>query len=107
MSNPQATRQRHALNRIAALVIETFSIVTRVTDRRVLLRREPVGNELHLFYCDKFEVADEEAVQASGYTSIEAEDAMRAHNHCVFVCKVFAGILAWFIEGASNFDSIR
>jgi hypothetical protein len=30
--------------------------------------------------------------------------AMRSHNHCVFVCKVFAGLLAHCIESASHFD---
>ncbi|KAL1800025.1 hypothetical protein ACET3X_000367 [Alternaria dauci] len=98
MSNPQAVQQRHAINRIFTLVIEIFTLVTRVADPRVLLRQETVNNELHLFYCHREDLGDEFVAQQTGYTSIDAEDALRSHNYCVFVCKIFAGILAWLIE---------
>jgi hypothetical protein len=107
MSNQQATLQRRVLIRITTLIIDTFSLVTRVTDRRILLRQETVGNELHLFVCRKEKLDHQYVARESGYTSIEAEDAMKAHNHCVFVCKLFAGILAWLLEGASSLDLIQ
>ncbi|CAN9085412.1 unnamed protein product [Alternaria sp. RS040] len=98
MSNPQATLQRHALNRISTFMIAIFTLITRVVDSRVLLRKETVGNELHLFFCHKEDLGDQFVAQETGYTSIEAEEAMESHNYCVFVCKVFAGMLAWLIE---------
>ncbi|KAG9192568.1 hypothetical protein G6011_11302 [Alternaria panax] len=70
----------------------------RTTDFRVLLRQEAVGSELHLFVCLEEDLGNQMVAQEMGYTSIEAEDAMRSHNHCVFVCKIFAGILAWWTE---------
>ena len=107
MSNPQATLQRHALNRISTFMVAIFTLITRVVDSRVLLRKETVGNELHLFFCHKEDFGDQFVAQETGYTSIEAEEAMESHNYCVFVCKVFAGMLAWLIEGAPSSSRIQ
>jgi hypothetical protein len=76
MSNPQATLQRHALNRISTFMVAIFTLITRVVDPRVLLRKETVGNELHLFFCHKEDLGDQFVAQETGYISIEAEEAM-------------------------------
>ena len=52
----------------------------RVVDSRILLRKEIVGNELHLFFY-KEDLGDQFVAQETGYTSIEAEEAMESHNY--------------------------
>jgi hypothetical protein len=80
MSNPQATLQRHALNRISTFMVAIFTLIMRVVDSRILLRKEIVGNELHLFFY-KEDLGDQFVAQETGYTSIEAEEAMESHNY--------------------------
>jgi hypothetical protein len=107
MNDEQERQLERSISRAIAFLTKIFFMVAGVIDRRVLLSESKVAGERLLRFCFQEDLSNELLERESAFASEESVRAMKSHNHCVFVCKLLAGLLAWLTGGKSHSDLLQ